>query len=79
MAYYEDGRYLTQKVGAEFKALHHPGAVAPFSGIYRCEVCTGSAVSTKGNRLPPQDHHEHKAFDNKPILWRLVVKAHYDK
>jgi len=76
MAYYKDGRYLTQQNGNEFDVLHAPGAQTPASGIYRCEVCGGSAVSTLGNALPPQGHHPHPAGDG-PIRWRLVVKAHW--
>lgn len=76
MAYYKDGNYLSQEFGAEFDLLHSPGDSTPYSGIYRCEVCGGSAVSTVGNTLPPQAHHPHPANAG-PIKWRLVVKAHW--
>jgi hypothetical protein len=76
MAYYKNGNYLTQEQGGEFDLLHTPGSITPLSGIYLCEVCGGSAVSTRGNVLPPQGHHQHAAGAG-PIQWRLVVKAHY--
>ncbi|WP_321896021.1 hypothetical protein [Paraburkholderia heleia] len=76
MAYYKYGTYLKQETGAEFDALHHPGQQTPHSGIYRCEVCGGSVVSTLGNPLPPQSHHTH-AVGAGPIRWRLVTKAHW--
>lgn len=75
MAYYKYGNLLHQDNGWEFDLVHHPGAVTPQSGIYRCEVCGGSAVSTAGHTLPPQGHHVHPA--GQPITWKLVVKAHW--
>ncbi|WMY10965.1 hypothetical protein [Paraburkholderia phenoliruptrix] len=76
MAYYKNGNFLTQEFGAEFDQLHPPGAAAPLSGIYRCEVCGGSAVSTRNHALPPQGHHQHAAGTG-PIRWRLIVKTHF--
>ncbi|MDR5813335.1 hypothetical protein QCE62_06980 [Caballeronia sp. LZ033] len=76
MAYYKNGNYLIQEQGLEFDALHAPGAIAPLSGIYRCEGCGNSAVSTKGHALPPQNHHQHSILAG-AVQWRLVVKAHY--
>ncbi|WP_080727935.1 hypothetical protein [Ralstonia solanacearum] len=76
MASYKYRNYLAQEQGAEFDTLHAPGTDTPLSGIYRCEVCGGSAVSTIGNKLPPQGHHPH-AENAGPIRWRLIVKAHW--
>lgn len=76
MAYYKNGNYLSQQQGAEFDVLHAPGGQTPHSGIYRCEGCGGSAVSTLGNALPPQNHHQHQ-YGQGPVQWRLVVKAHW--
>ena len=56
-----------------FDLLHHPGARTPFSGVYRCEVCGRSAVSTAGHPLPPQKAAIH--WHAQPILWRLVVAS----
>ncbi|MBU9142906.1 hypothetical protein [Burkholderia multivorans] len=75
MAFYKYGNYLQQQNGFEFDAIHSPGDVAPYSGIYRCEVCGGSAVSTVGNRLPPQGHHPHA--NSAPIRWKLIIKTHF--
>ncbi|CAB3804853.1 hypothetical protein GCM10011400_51650 [Paraburkholderia caffeinilytica] len=76
MAYYKYGNYLVQEQGPEFDALHSPGGQTPYSGIYRCEACGGSSVSTLGNPLPPQGHHLHNPGIG-PIQWRLVTKAHW--
>lgn len=75
MAYFKYQNVLTQQDGNEFDILHAPGGQTPHSGIYRCEVCGGSAVSTLGNPLPPQGHHPHT--NNAPIRWRLIVKTHF--
>lgn len=76
MAFYKYGNYLAPEQGNEFDQLHHPGANTPFSGIYRCEGCGGSCVSTLNNTLPPQNHHQHNAGQG-AILWRLIVKTHW--
>ncbi|WP_198387888.1 hypothetical protein [Burkholderia ubonensis] len=75
MAYFKYQNVLTQQSGSEFDVLHSPGDPAPYSGIYRCEACGGSAVSTVGNTLPPQGHHPHA--NAAPIQWRLIVKSHW--
>lgn len=74
MADYKNSNYLKHNTHAAFDGTHHAGAVAPFSGIYRCVVCSHEAVSTKGNRLPPQDHHIH-ANRVTPIAWQLIVAS----
>jgi hypothetical protein len=71
MAVYQTLQHLQQLTHSAFDALHTPGTKAPYSGIYRCEVCGHEVVSTLGNTLPPQNHNQHPA--NKPIIWRLVV------
>jgi hypothetical protein len=76
MAYYSNGAYLTQESGAEYNAVHHAGAAAPSSGIYRCEACGLSCTSVMSRPLPSQNHHEHKPGSG-PISWRLIVKSHW--
>jgi hypothetical protein len=39
MAYYKNGNYLTKTDHVLFGKLFEPGAVTPYSGVYRCEVC----------------------------------------
>lgn len=56
-----------------FDVLHHPGTPTPHSGIYRCEACGHSAVSTAGHPLPPQSLLVHSHVQ--PIQWRLVVMS----
>ncbi|MGO8313536.1 hypothetical protein [Rhizobium ruizarguesonis] len=75
MAYYKDGKHLTQQNGPEFDTIHKPGSSVPFSGIYRCTGCGQSIVSTFNNPFPPQNHHQHA--QHVPIAWQLVVKAHW--
>ncbi|CAJ0689553.1 hypothetical protein LMG18102_01129 [Ralstonia mannitolilytica] len=77
MAYYKYGNYLAQEHGREFDTLYPLGTDTPLSGIYRCEACGDSAVSTIGSKLPPQGHHPH-APNVGPIRWRLIVKAHWE-
>jgi len=72
MAQYMFGSFLTHVNNDALNTLHSPGAVTPFSGIYRCEVCGTEAVSVYGHPLPPQNHHQHPPGFG-PIQWRLIV------
>jgi len=75
MAVYKYQQYLEQLNHAAFDQIHPPGAQAPYSGIYRCEGCGTSDVSTHGHPLPPQNHHQHTSAQG-TIRWRLVVATH---
>lgn len=72
MAQYKDARFLKQNTNAVFDVLHLPGAMTPFSGIYRCAVCGREDVSVFGKPLPPQNHHQHSPLQG-PIKWQLIV------
>ena len=78
MAFYKYAQFLTAEDEPEYDAIRVPGDLTPFSGIYRCEGCGQSVVSTHLHPLPPQNHHQHGLLANGPIRWRLVVKAHFD-
>jgi hypothetical protein len=73
MADYKNPRFLTQNNHSAFDATHHAGALAPYSGIYRCAVCGHEAVSTQGHTLPPQTHHTHP--NRTAIAWQLIVAS----
>jgi hypothetical protein len=72
MAWYKYGNFLEQKTSAEFDAIHSPGTTTGWSGLYRCEGCGREVVSTSGNPLPPQNHHQH-TYSQGAIRWRLIV------
>jgi hypothetical protein len=78
MAIYKHARYLDTSDDAAFDAVHHPGAVTPYSGIYRCMGCGKEDVSTQTLPLPPQNHHQHTAAQGR-IQWRLVVAADHSE
>lgn len=54
-----------------FDTVFEGGALAPYSGIYRCIHCGQNEVAKGGRSLPPQDHHRHD--QEAPIRWRLIV------
>lgn len=74
MAYYKYNRFIDQSSHAAFDVISDPGQATPHSGIYRCEACGQSVVSTHGHPLPPQNHHQHPARE--AIRWRLIVATH---
>jgi hypothetical protein len=76
MAYFKDAKFLTASSGAEFDAIHTPGAVTPYSGVYRCTGCGQSVTSVQHHPLPPQNHHQHGLLSG-PIRWQLVVMSHH--
>ncbi len=63
----------------DFDKLLHPGTLAPYSGIYRCENCGFEASSTAGNPLPPArdcgSHGSRWKCAPGTITWRLVAAA----
>ncbi len=72
MAYYKYMHYLTKSDHQYFENLYDPGDTTPYSGIYRCEACGREDTSVSGKPLPPQNHHQHAAYQGR-IRWRLVV------
>jgi hypothetical protein len=76
MAYYKYAQFLKKQEGLEFDVVHEPGAVTPYSGLYRCEVCGLTATMVRGRHIPPETHHQHPARA-RPMRWRLAVKSHW--
>lgn len=72
MAIYKYGNFLAQSNDPAFDAIHDPGVIAPYSGIYRCEGCGLNVTSVSGFPLPPQNHHQHTVAQGR-IRWRLIV------
>ena len=72
MAQYKNSAFLKHNTDVAFDAVHGPGAITPYSGIYRCTVCGREDVSVHNKPLPPQDHHVHTAGLG-PIRWQLIV------
>ena len=50
------------------------GAVAPYSGIYRCEGCGLNEVFAKDQLLTVPSDHQHAAHQG-AVRWRLVSSA----
>lgn len=84
MPNYRDGSVFNHRPNdSNFETLHRPGALAPFSGIYRCQNCGFEAVSTRGKSLPPEsDCSQHginhgsswpNSYGN--VVWKLVAAA----
>lgn len=74
MAYYRYPNYLQQVNHTAFDTILHPGTITPYSGIYRCEGCGINEVSTYGNPLPPQNHHQHTLIQG-TIRWKLIAST----
>lgn len=54
-----------------FDAVHEPGSIAPYSGIYRCVNCGQEVCCNKDHPFPSQDQHQHAT--QTPIGWKLLV------
>lgn len=76
MALYKYSQYLVVSQHESFDSIHGPGAVTPYSGIYRCEGCGYEIASITGAPLPPQNHHTH-LISQGAIRWRMVVYAQH--
>ncbi|CAE6701494.1 hypothetical protein R20943_00592 [Paraburkholderia aspalathi] len=76
MAIYKYPQFLQQGDDVLFDKVWSPGGTAPLSGIYRCEGCGITIVSTRGHTLPPQNHHQHTVAQG-AIRWQPIVKTHF--
>jgi hypothetical protein len=74
MALFKYSHYLTNSADSSFDPAHPAGAMAPHSGIYKCQGCGREVTSNMGHPLPPQDHHQH-GLEQGAIGWRLIVAA----
>jgi hypothetical protein len=77
MAHYKFKKYLNRTNHKLFDDLYEPGQAAPYSGIYRCEVCGHEDACIAGQSLPARDHHQHASNQGR-IQWRLVVGRQRD-
>ncbi len=77
MTLYKYSNYLQQSQDAAFDTEYHPGAIAPFAGIYRCMGCHREIGIASGHILPPQNHHTH-TLQQGTIRWRLIVYADHN-
>jgi hypothetical protein len=74
MALYKYAHYLENLPDPRFDPTYQPGTAAPHCGIYKCQGCGREAARMKGDRLPPEDDHEH-GLEQGAVLWRLIVAA----
>lgn len=78
MAQYKYRENLTQSSGSAFDTRHAPSTIAQNPGIYRCYGCGDEVAVSKGQFLPPQNHHPHDRAQGK-IEWQLLVFAEQRK
>lgn len=69
---YKFPNFMTQSHHAAFDAIHEPGALTPYSGIYRCVGCGHEITDVVGRPLPPQNHHQHTYAQGR-IRWQLAA------
>ena len=69
---YKYSQFLGTSSDEAFDSISEPGAIARWSGIYRCEGCGKSETSVRGHVLSPQNHHQHTVSQGR-IRWRLAA------
>ena len=70
MAHFKYQKYLQSNNSEAFDAIHTPGTVTPYSGIYKCVACGLEIVSEAAKPLPPQHSRQH-AHGIGAIRWKL--------
>ncbi|MGF6779341.1 hypothetical protein P3T21_004570 [Paraburkholderia sp. GAS334] len=76
MAWYVNGSKLVKGDGNQpwWKDVYGPADEVVVSGIYCCSGCKREITSSKGDRWPPQNHHQHEPGQG-PIRWTLSVRT----
>jgi hypothetical protein len=69
---YKYQQFLATSTHAAFDTICEPASATQWSGIYRCEGCGKAITSIAGNKLPPQNHHQHTIQQGR-IRWRLAA------
>jgi predicted RNA binding protein YcfA (HicA-like mRNA interferase family) len=77
--YKNPGFFNQRPTDGNFDIIYHPGAIAPWSGIYRCTSCGFEVVSTQGFPLPPTvvctNHSSRWRCNHGPVRWQLAAAA----
>jgi len=76
MSWYTENSVLVRIDGSNewWKNTYGPGDEVPVSGIYRCLGCKREVTSNKGDRFPPQNHHQHSTSQG-AVRWKLNVRT----
>lgn len=73
MALYNNGNHLKQNTEwAGWNDKYRPADTVPNSGIYKCTGCKKEITSNKGDKFPPQNHHQH-GTNQGSIQWQIIV------
>lgn len=75
MAFYQHAGPFVQVRNVAFDTTYGPGNPAPYSGIYRCEVCGYEDACNEHQPLPPQSRAVH--WHTLPVRWRLICIARH--
>ncbi|MBX8511302.1 hypothetical protein K5D34_16560 [Pseudomonas cichorii] len=79
MAYYTDNSKFDKITNPSdvWSKQFGPAEIVPASGIYRCIGCKKEVTSNKGDKFPPQNHHQH-ATSVGPVKWQMNVWTNTD-
>lgn len=74
MAYYTDNSSFDKITNPSetWGKIFGPADTVPASGIYRCIGCKKEVTSNKGDKFPPQNHHQHSAAAGE-VRWKMNV------
>lgn len=78
MSWYISSSSITESGGGEWwTEKHGPAEIVPMSGIYKCLGCKKEVTCNKGDKFPPQNHHQHPSTQG-AIEWKLNVRTNTD-
>lgn len=60
--------------GEHWTKTYNPSDEVPVSGIYKCLGCKKEITSNRGDKFPPQNHHQHTSTQGE-IRWKLNVRT----
>lgn len=73
MALYKNASDLKQNTSWDgWNTKYSPSEEVPHSGIYKCTGCKKEVTSNKGDKFPPQNHHQHGNGQGS-IQWQMIV------